>query len=205
MSLIRLAIRGISYSHSQNGAYALILGEVNGELKIPIVIGAFEAQSIAIALENDLKSPRPLTHDLFKNMADQYKIRVKQIFIHKLENGIFYSNIITEQNDREVILDARTSDAVAIAVRFNAPIFVYKDILDKAGVNLSVVEDQKPPSEQGLEELIDSFLEPEEPNTGNEFAKLSIENLEKMLEAAVLDENYERAARIRDELSKRDL
>ncbi len=205
MSLIRLAIRGISYSHSQNGAYALILGEVNGELKIPIVIGAFEAQSIAIALENDLKSPRPLTHDLFKNMADEYKIRVKQIFIHKLENGIFYSNIITEQNDREVILDARTSDAVAIAVRFNAPIFVYKDILDKAGVNLSVVEDQKPPSEQGLEELIDSFLEPEEPNTGNEFAKLSIENLEKMLEAAVLDENYERAARIRDELSKRDL
>lgn len=205
MSLIRLAIRGISYSHSQNGAYALILGEVNGELKIPIVIGAFEAQSIAIALENDLTSPRPLTHDLFKNMADQYKIRVKQIFIHKLENGIFYSNIITEQNDREVILDARTSDAVAIAVRFNAPIFVYKDILDKAGVNLSVVEDQKPPSEQGLEELIDSFLEPEEQNTDNEFAKLSIENLEKMLEAAVLDENYERAARIRDELSKRDL
>lgn len=204
MSLIRLVIRGISYSHSQNGAYALILGEVNGTLKIPIVIGAFEAQSIAIALEHDLKSPRPLTHDLFKSMADQYSIRVKQIFIHKLEDGIFYSNIITEQNGQEVILDARTSDAVAIAVRFNAPIFVFKDILDKAGVNLSVVEDAKQATEQSLEEVIENFLSADDGDLTNEFAKYSKENLTQMLESAVLDEDYERAARIRDELRKRD-
>lgn len=204
MSLIRLVIRGISYSHSQNGAYALILGEVNGTLKIPIVIGAFEAQSIAIALEHDLKSPRPLTHDLFKSMADQYSIRVKQIFIHKLEDGIFYSNIITEQNGQEVILDARTSDAVAIAVRFNAPIFVFKDILDKAGVNLSVVEDTKQATEQSLEEVIENFLSADDGDFTNEFAKYSKENLTQMLESAVLDEDYERAARIRDELRKRD-
>ena len=204
MSLIRLAIRGISYSHSQNGAYALILGEVNGNLKIPIIIGAFEAQSIAIALEHDLKSPRPLTHDLFKSMAEQYNIRVKQIFIHKLEDGIFYSNIITEQNDREVILDARTSDAVAIAVRFNAPIFVFKDILDKAGVNLSVVEESDSTTEQSLEEVIENFLSADDGDFTNEFAKYSKDNLTQMLESAVLDEDYERAARIRDELRKRE-
>src|SRR5690606_593836 len=112
-----------------------------------------------------------LTHDLFKSMATQYNIRVKQVFIHKLEDGIFYSNIITEQNDREVILDARTSDAVAIAVRFNAPIFVFKDILDKAGVNLSVVEDTKPDAEQSLEEVIEKFLSTDEDDFTNEFAK----------------------------------
>jgi len=204
MSLVRVVIRGISYSHSQNGAYALILGEVSGSLKIPIVIGAFEAQSIAIALENELNPPRPLTHDLFKNMAEEYNIRVKQIFIHKLENGIFYSNIITEQNDREVILDARTSDAVAIAVRFNAPIFVYKDILDQAGVNLSVVEDPKP-DEQSLEEVIESFLSADEQDKKDEFSSYSKENLSKLLESAVLDEDYERAARIRDEIRKREI
>nr|WP_088752894.1 bifunctional nuclease domain-containing protein [Acinetobacter baumannii] len=130
---------------------------------------------------------------------------VKRAFILPIrEDGIFYSNIITEQNGQEVILDARTSDAVAIAVRFNAPIFVFKDILDKAGVNLSVVEDAKQATEQSLEEVIENFLSADDGDFTNEFAKYSKENLTQMLESAVLDEDYERAARIRDELRKRD-
>src|SRR5680860_723983 len=136
MSLVRLIIKGISYSQTQNGAYALILSEVDGERKLPIVIGAFEAQSIAIALEKEIKPPRPLTHDLFKNFADRFEIAIKQVIIHKLVDGVFYSSIICERDKIEEIIDARTSDAIALALRFNAPIFTYKTILDKAGIFL---------------------------------------------------------------------
>jgi bifunctional DNase/RNase len=136
MSLVKLTIKGISYSQTQNGAYALILNEVDGERKLPIVIGAFEAQSIAIALEKEIKPPRPLTHDLFKNFADRFDIVVKQVIIHKLVDGVFYSSIICERDKIEEIIDARTSDAIALALRFNAPIFTYKNILEKAGIYL---------------------------------------------------------------------
>ena len=136
MSLVKLSIKGISYSQTQNGAYALILNEVDGERKLPIVIGAFEAQSIAIALEKEIKPPRPLTHDLFKNFAERFDIVVKQVIIHKLVDGVFYSSIICERDKIEEIIDARTSDAIALALRFNAPIFTYKNILDKAGIYL---------------------------------------------------------------------
>src|SRR5690554_2677923 len=138
MSLVRLNIKGISYSQTQNGAYALILSEVEGERKLPIVIGAFEAQAIAIALEKEIRPPRPLTHDLFKNFADRFDIVVKQVIIHKLVDGIFYSSIICERDRIEEIIDARTSDAIALALRFEAPIFTYKNILDKAGIYLQV-------------------------------------------------------------------
>ena len=130
MSLIRLNIKGISYSQTQSGAYALILSEENGERKLPIVIGAFEAQSIAIALEKDIRPPRPLTHDLFKNFSDRFSIIVKQVIIHKLVDGVFYSSLICENNNKEEIIDARTSDAIALALRFSAPIFTYKNILE---------------------------------------------------------------------------
>ena len=116
MSLVRLNIKGISYSQTQNGAYALILSEVDGDRKLPIVIGAFEAQSIAIALEKEIKPPRPLTHDLFKNFSDRFAIVIKQVIIHKLVDGVFYSSIICERDKIEEIIDARTSDAIALAL-----------------------------------------------------------------------------------------
>src|SRR5690554_3426328 len=148
MSLVKLTIKGISYSQTQNGAYALILNEEDGERKLPIVIGAFEAQSIAIALEKEITPPRPLTHDLFKNFADRFGIVVKQVIIHKLIDGVFYSSIICEHDKLEEIIDARTSDAIALALRFKAPIFTYKNILDKAGIYLKTAPPKKSPSKK---------------------------------------------------------
>lgn len=208
MSLVKLTIKGISYSQTQNGAYALILNEVDGERKLPIVIGAFEAQSIAIALEKEIKPPRPLTHDLFKSFADRFDIVVKQVIIHKLVDGVFYSSIICERDKIEEIIDARTSDAIALALRFNAPIFTYKNILDKAGIylnaNPSDVENQNI-NEEGVLTNPETFgldKEGNEPSEG--YSKLSLSELHTSLETAVQDEDYEKAARIRDEISKRE-
>ena len=202
MSLVRLNIKGISYSQTQNGAYALILNEVDGERKLPIVIGAFEAQSIAIALEKDIKPPRPLTHDLFKSFADRFDIAVKQIIIHKLVDGVFYSSIICERDGIEEIIDARTSDAIALALRFEAPIFTYKNILDKAGIYLSL----NPKEEEEKDEVLGEglvFEESEQKDTTN-LSHLSLKELSDMLDQAVSNEDYEAAARIRDEMSKRE-
>lgn len=200
MSLIRLNIKGISYSQTQSGAYALILSEENGKRKLPIIIGAFEAQSIAIALEKDIRPPRPLTHDLFKNFSDRFNIIVKQVIIHKLVDGVFYSSLICENNNKEEIIDARTSDAIALALRFSAPIFTYKNILEKAGVKLNIdLENQK------SEDLISDEVpnEKSEDFSKNTFNKLSLPELKNLLKKAVDDENYEVAAKIRDEISKR--
>ncbi|MBE7641016.1 hypothetical protein GUB10_11790 [Salegentibacter sp. BLCTC] len=207
MSLVRLNIKGISYSQTQNGAYALILSEVNGERKLPIVIGAFEAQSIAIALEKEIKPPRPLTHDLFKNFADRFEITVKQVIIHKLVDGVFYSSLICERDKIEEIVDARTSDAIALALRFNAPIFTYKNILDKAGIFLKgEEEEQKTASEKQEEDIISEELLPDDidiKSDDTDYKKLSLDELKDMLSQAVNNEDYEKAARIRDEISKR--
>jgi uncharacterized protein len=205
MSLVKLTIKGISYSQTQNGAYALIMNEVDGERKLPIVIGAFEAQSIAIALEKEIKPTRPLTHDLFKNFADRFQIVVKQVIIHKLVDGVFYSSIICERDKIEEIIDARTSDAIALALRFGAPIFTYKNILEKAGVYLNNQQNQN------LDNQEDDFLSnpetfgiKEETNTsGGTYSKNTIDELHEFLETAVQDEDYEKAAKIRDEISKR--
>jgi uncharacterized protein len=208
MSLVKLTIKGISYSQTQNGAYALILNEVDGDRKLPIVIGAFEAQSIAIVLEKEIKPPRPLTHDLFKNFADRFDIVVKQVIIHKLVDGVFYSSIICERDKIEEIVDARTSDAIALALRFNAPIFTYKNILDKAGIYLNIN-----PSEEGNEnkENEDILSSPE--TFGNEeevaiaatsYSGFSLKELYDKLEEAVQNEDYEKAAKIRDEISKKE-
>ena len=205
MSLVRLNIKGISYSQTQNGAYALILNEVDGDRKLPIVIGAFEAQSIAIALEKEIKPPRPLTHDLFKNFSDRFDIVVKQVIIHKLVDGVFYSSLICERDKIEEIIDARTSDAIALALRFQAPIFTYKNILDKAGIYLKVNPD-KEKEEGGSEDniLLDEVLAEEiETKSPENFKGRASDELHNILDEAVANEDYETAARIRDEISKR--
>ncbi len=209
MSLVRLNIKGISYSQTQNGAYALILSEMDGERKLPIVIGAFEAQSIAIALEKEIKPPRPLTHDLFKNFADRFEILIKQVIIHKLVDGVFYSSIICERDGLEEIVDARTSDAIALALRFNAPIFTYKAILDKAGIFLKTTPKKKKDKiskdeESVLEDLISGEDKESVAPSKQNFSKFSLKELNEMLDEAVANEDYERAASIRDEISKRE-
>ena len=202
MSLIKLTIKGISYSQTQSGAYALVLSEMEGKRTLPIIIGAFEAQSIAIALEKEIRPPRPLTHDLFKTFSERFKITVKQVIIHKLVDGIFFSSLICDKDGVEEIIDTRTSDAIAIAIRFLAPIYTYENILDKAGIYLKVEE----------EIAIKEILEPEaiqvtidqaESSSSSNFSKYSIQELHDQLKEAVEDENYEKAAKIRDEISKR--
>lgn len=205
MSLVRLNIKGISYSQTQNGAYALILNEVDGDRKLPIVIGAFEAQSIAIALEKEIRPPRPLTHDLFKNFADRFDIVVKQVIIHKLVDGVFFSSLICERDKIEEIIDARTSDAIALALRFQAPIFTYKNILDKAGIYLKVNPEKEEDEELQDSILVDDLLADElEPNAPKEnYKSKTLEELHSLLDEAVANEDYEAAAHIRDEISKR--
>ena len=203
MSLVRLNIKGISYSQTQNGAYALILNEVDGDRKLPIVIGAFEAQSIAIALEKEIRPPRPLTHDLFKNFADRFDIVVKQVIIHKLVDGVFYSSLICERDKIEEIIDARTSDAIALALRFQAPIFTYKNILDKAGIYLKVNPKKDEDEQDSI--LVDDLIAEEIESQSQEVYKgKSLQELNALLDDAVANEDYEKAAKIRDEISKRE-
>ena len=201
MSLVRLNIKGISYSQTQSGAYALVLSEVDGSRTLPIVIGAFEAQSIAIALEKEIKPPRPLTHDLFKSFADRFQIVIKQVIIHKLVDGVFYSSLICERDNIEEIIDTRTSDAIALATRFNAPIFTYENILDKAGIYLKLRDELSEVSDKDVD--LDELLEEVEPEKESSFSKDSLEQLNKKLEKAVQNEDYELAAKIRDEINKR--
>jgi len=198
LSLVRLNIKGISYSQTQSGAYALILKEIVGSRTLPIIIGAFEAQSIAIALEHEIKPPRPLTHDLFKSFAERFNIKVKQVIIHKLVDGVFYSSLICECDKIEEIIDARTSDAVALAIRFNAPIFTYSNILEKAGVFLKIKDELKPKTKEKITEIHKVADKKED-----SYSKYTLNTLYKKLEGAIANENYELAARIRDEINKR--
>ncbi|RLD29220.1 MAG: hypothetical protein DRI70_02595 [Bacteroidetes bacterium] len=206
MNLIRLNIKGISYSQTQNGAYALILSEEGGDRKLPIVIGAFEAQSIAILFVKVRRPPRPLTHDLFKNFSDRFDIVVKQVIIHKLVDGVFYSSIICERDKIEEIIDARTSDAIALALRFKAPIYTYKNILDKAGIYLKTPPKDRDTSgeqEAVIEELIAGEDREAVKLVSEDYSKHTLKELKKLLDEAVAQENYEKAAAIRDEISKR--
>ncbi|UYW01351.1 bifunctional nuclease family protein [Flavobacterium agricola] len=218
MSLVKLIIEGISYSQTQNGAYALILNEADGDRKLPIVIGAFEAQSIAITLEKDITPPRPLTHDLFKNFADRFDIKIKQIIIHKLVDGVFYSSIICERDGIEEIIDARTSDAIALALRFDAPIFTYKGILDKAGIIFKpkneitekedADEEYQDDDDLDLDDisLLDDILDDnkEADHFKNEFKNQTLEQLYVLLDTSIQNEDYEKAAYIRDEINNRE-
>ncbi|MFL2601782.1 MAG: bifunctional nuclease domain-containing protein [Flavobacteriaceae bacterium] len=202
MDLIQMTVRGISYSETQTGAYALILNEEKGERKLPIIIGGFEAQSIAIALEQEVKPSRPLTHDLFKSFGERFNIHVKQVIIHKLVDGIFFSSLICERDKIEEIIDARTSDAIALALRFDAPIYAYDSILKKAGFKAAISENSKKLSE---DKWIQNFVT-EQANKNQDIGdlkKLSVSKLKSLLTKLVSQENYEKAAKVRDELSKR--
>ena len=202
MDLIQMKVRGISYSETQTGAYALILNEEKGERKLPIIIGGFEAQSIAIALENEVKPSRPLTHDLFKSFGERFNINVKQVIIHKLVDGIFFSSLICERDKIEEIIDVRTSDAIALALRFDAPIYAYDSILKKAGFTAAISENSKKLSE---DKWVQNFVT-EQTGKNEEIGdlkKLSISKLKSLLTKLVSHENYEKAAKVRDELSKR--
>ena len=197
-----MKVRGISYSETQTGAYALILNEEKGERKLPIIIGGFEAQSIAIALEQEVKPSRPLTHDLFKSFGERFNINIKQVIIHKLVDGIFFSSLICERDKVEEIIDARTSDAIALALRFEAPIYAYDSILKKAGFTAAISENSKKLSE---DKWIQNFVTEQTGKNEDigDLKKLSVSKLKSLLTKLVSQENYEKAAKVRDELSKR--
>ena len=197
MNKIGLEIIGLSYSQTQSGAYALVLGEKDGKRRIPIIIGGFEAQAIAIELENMTPS-RPLTHDLFKTFAATFEIKIKEIIIYNLVEGIFFAKLVCEQNGKIVEIDARTSDSIALAVRFNCPVSTYEFILSSAGIVLEEENTELGENELSNEEVTE--LIEEDPD---DVAKKSISDLEKMLDEAIRNEDYERASLIRDEINKR--
>ena len=165
MKTVQLSIIGLTYSQTQNNAYALLLGEEEGPRRLPIVIGAFEAQSIAIALEKDILPPRPLTHDLFTSFALTFNIYLKKVMIHKLEEGIFYSYLVCELNGEIHQIDSRTSDAVALALRFNCPIYTYEEILEKAGI---ILDDQTSKATKKIESKVKSKPIKKEPVKSSE-------------------------------------
>ena len=193
MKRVKLKVLGISYSQTQSGAYALILVEENGERRIPIIIGGFEAQAIVIKIEN-LEPPRPLTHDLFKSFADEFNITMIEVMIYKLEEGVFYSRLLCNNGDKELSIDSRTSDAVALALRFGCPIYITEEILEKAGITITSTE-----ADATADSDNDTIFE-----TGNTgFESFSDDELYKMIDEAVKTEDYEKAAAIRDEIEKR--
>jgi len=205
MKTVQLNIIGLTYSQSQSNAYALLLGEEGGPRRLPIVIGSFEAQSIAIALEKELMPPRPLTHDLFTSMALSFNIYLKEVMIHKLKEGIFYSYLVCEQEGVIKQIDSRTSDAVALALRFNCPIYTYETILDQAGVILDKEIPLNPPQlETTIELTTESSKEQAPKPKDSSYARLSETALTKRLNQALEKEDYELAALIRDELNRRN-
>lgn len=189
MDKIKLDIVGLSYSQTQSGAYALVLAEAGGKRRLPIIIGGFEAQAIAIELEKMTPS-RPLTHDLFKSMATTFGIQLKEVIIYNLQEGIFFAKLVCEKDGVFSDIDARTSDAIALAVRFECPIYTFESILSSAGI----LSDEYPDDEDELE-----ISEVEE----NEFSKMSKTELEEQLQNAIEQEDYELASKIRDEINKR--
>lgn len=201
MDFVQVDISAIKQSDSQNNAYVLLLNETVGKRQLPIVIGWCEARSIAIALDGTEEPDRPLTHDLFKTMGDKFNITVQKIVIHTLIEGIFHSSFHCKHKDtgEEVAIDARTSDAIAIAIRYGCPIFTYEDILSRAGiiVNSARKDDDKDIDSLNLEEEEDKMAEPQKINT------LSLIKLKKMLSKAIDEEDYEKASEIRDEINDR--
>ena len=197
MGKIKLNVLGISYSQTQTGAYALILTEENGNRRIPIIIGGFEAQAIAIQLEG-LNPPRPLTHDLFHNFARAYDIQILEVNIYRLSEGVFYSKLLCNNNQKELSVDARTSDAIALALRFKCPIYTSEDIMEQAGIILD--ENQVLEEEMEQDEL---YAEDDATRGGGELTEFTMQELKSMLEEAVGNEDYEKASIIRDEINKR--
>lgn len=192
MEKIRLEIIGMSYSQSQNGAYALILAEQDGNRRLPIIIGGFEAQAIAVEIEK-IKTPRPLTHDLFKTFAESFKIEVKEVVINKFVEGIFYAMLVCSDGVTVTEVDSRTSDAIAIALRFHCPIYTYENIMVSAGIQI----------EDDLEEKNASGSIDNSVSNQTEYDSFTIPELKEMLQSAIEKEEYEKASQIRDEINKR--
>lgn len=194
MNKIKLEIVGLSYSQTQSGAYALVLSEVDGNRRLPIIIGGFEAQAIAIELEKMVPT-RPLTHDLFKNFATTFNIQVKEVVIYNLIEGIFYSKLVCEMNGEVTEIDARTSDAIAIGVRFKCPVYTFENILSSAGI---LLDENSETNDDAM------FSEPEDDSPQSEtLSSVTIEDLENQLTQAITNEDYELASKIRDEINKR--
>ncbi|MFO8086420.1 MAG: bifunctional nuclease family protein [Bacteroidales bacterium] len=187
---IKLDIIGISNSQTQTGAYALILGEEEGQRRLPIIIGGFEAQSIAIELEN-MHPNRPLTHDLFRNFAEAFNITLNEVVINKFQEGVFYAQLVCFSDEGQKIIDARTSDAVALAVRFKAPIFTYEEVMSKAGILIE--EEKEKTSETEISDTESGGLQ-----------RFTIDELKRLLDEAVSKEEFERASQIRDEIKRRE-
>jgi bifunctional DNase/RNase len=198
--MVKLNVLGISYSQTQSGAYALILTEENGERRIPIIVGGFEAQSIAIELEG-LKPPRPLTHDLFMNFAKVFGITIIEVVIYKLEEGVFYSQLRCDNGTENITLDARTSDAIALALRFKCPIYTTEEIIAKAGIVLDFDKESSNQPVAGESEKIHATAPAS--YTSGEFKAYSLEELNEILDEAIGNEDYERASKIRDEINLR--
>ena len=203
-NLIRLNIKGISYSQTQTGAYALILEEKVGGRKLPIIIGSFEAQSFALSLQKDINPPLPLSYDLFVSLGKEFYLNLDSIYIYKLEDGVFYSNIIFLNEDgQRAEIDSRTSDAIALAVRFNAPIYAYDNVVEKAGIHLDVIEE-----EENIRRAANNFEDDLDILAGlendlsdiNEYEGWTKSELETEMEKAVKNEDYELAARLRDQI-----
>lgn len=192
MDKVRLKVLGLSYSMSQAGAYALILSDEQDIHRIPIVIGMPEAQSIAIQLEN-MQTQRPLTHDLIKTLADAMKVRLKEVFIYRLDAGIFYSELFFESSKNIIKIDSRTSDAIALALRYGCPIFSTPEIVEKAGILVAK------PEQSGEEATTVQVIE-----VSNEMEEYSVQELTKMLEEAIQNEEYEKASQIRDLLKEKN-
>jgi len=204
MGKIKLNVLGISYSQTQSGAYALVLSDEEGNRRIPIIVGGFEAQAIAIELEG-LAPPRPLTHDLFKNFADSYGVHIMEVNIHKLEDGVFFANILCDNGGERTTLDARTSDAIALALRFKCPIYTTDEIVEKAGIVLDFekgteIENQDLAEEKETEEPSVKF---KKDSPRQDLSKKSMDELKTMLSEAVSKEDYEKASEIRDEINRR--
>lgn len=207
MQKVELEISGLSHTITQSQSYAVLLSEVHGQRKLPIVIGAFEAQAIAVAIEKVVIN-RPLSHDLIKNIFTIFQINLREILIDNLQEGIFYSKLICEKDGQEFEIDSRTSDALALAVRFNCPIFTYEFILDSAGAIINEPESDEENEEDEDEEGADiesglELTEQREPESATDLSKLSLKDLNERLREYLDHEDYESAARVRDEIEQR--
>jgi uncharacterized protein len=200
MNKIRLNVLGISYSQTQTGAYALVLAEENGKRRIPIIVGGFEAQAIAIQLEG-LKPPRPLTHDLFYNFAKSFNIELLEVTIHKLEEGVFHSKLTCQSDAQTIEIDTRTSDAIALALRFKCPIYTTPDIIERAGIVLDFEQNNE--SFDDSDEKEKKNVEIEDEFSVKNLSQYDGAELKKMLDEAVSNEDYEKASMIRDEMNRR--
>jgi bifunctional DNase/RNase len=199
MKKVQLEIVGLSYSQTQSGAYALVLGETTGSRRLPIIIGGFEAQAIAIELEK-MSPSRPLTHDLFRSFADVFDIQVNEILIYNLVEGIFYAKLICTNGSKEVEIDARTSDAIALAIRFKCPIYTYEFILKNAGI---VLDDESSAASDNESKESLSSGDASESSGVDEYKSKSTEELKGLLQNALDEEQYELASKIRDEINNR--